>query len=96
MENEQEQEQQQGQAADVRPAFDPGLTQRYTGVLKRVINPDGQFNVRRTGQGLRDWHPYLFMISTPWPTFFLLVVAYVSGAKLPCSPWPTAPSALKT
>jgi inward rectifier potassium channel len=56
------------------PQFDPGLTQKYTGVLKRVINRDGQFNVRRTGQSWRDWHPYLFMISRSWPVFFLLVM----------------------
>jgi inward rectifier potassium channel len=56
------------------PQFDPGLTQKYTGVLKRVINRDGQFNVRRTGQSWRDWHPYLFMISRSWPVFFLLVL----------------------
>jgi inward rectifier potassium channel len=57
------------------PQFDPGLTQKYTGVLKRVINKDGQFNVRRTGQRWSDWHPYLFMISRSWPVFFLLVLA---------------------
>jgi inward rectifier potassium channel len=57
------------------PQFDPGLTQQYQGVLKRVINRDGQFNVRRTGQSWRDWHPYLFMISQSWPVFFLLVLA---------------------
>jgi inward rectifier potassium channel len=57
-----------------KPQFDPGLTQQYTGVLKRAINPNGQFNVRRTGAGWRDWHPYLFMISTPWPVFFLLIL----------------------
>jgi inward rectifier potassium channel len=57
------------------PQFDPGLTQLYTGVLKRAVNQNGQFNVRRTGTGWRDWHPYLFMISTPWPVFFLLVLA---------------------
>jgi inward rectifier potassium channel len=55
--------------------FDPGLTQQYTGVLKRVINKDGQFNVRRTGRSWRDWHPYLFMISASWPVFFSLVLA---------------------
>jgi inward rectifier potassium channel len=58
-----------------KPQFDPGLTQQYTGVLKRAINQDGQFNVRRTGQSWRDWHPYLFMISVPWPAFFVLVMA---------------------
>jgi inward rectifier potassium channel len=57
------------------PQFDPGLTQQYTGVLKRVINQNGQFNVRRTGQSWRDWHPYLSMISAPWPLFFLLILA---------------------
>jgi len=55
--------------------FDPGLTQQYTGVLKRVINRDGRFNVRRTGRKWEDWHPYLFMISNTWPVFFLLVMA---------------------
>jgi inward rectifier potassium channel len=58
-----------------KPQFDPGLTQQYTGVLKRAINRDGQFNVRRTGQSWRDWHPYLVMISLPWPLFFLLILA---------------------
>ena len=57
-----------------KPTFDPGLTQQYTGVLKRAINKNGQFNVRRTGQSWRDWHPYLFMISAPWPIFFLLIL----------------------
>jgi len=58
-----------------KPQFDPGLTQQYTGVLKRAINRDGQFNVRRTGAGWRDWHPYLFMIRVSWPAFFGLVLA---------------------
>ncbi len=55
--------------------FDPGLTQQYQGVLKRAINKDGQFNVRRVGRNWRDWHPYLFMISAPWPLFFSLIAA---------------------
>lgn len=58
-----------------KPQFDPGLTQKYSGVLKRAINQDGQFNVRRTGAGWRDWHPYLFMISARWPVFFGLILA---------------------
>jgi inward rectifier potassium channel len=58
-----------------RPNFDPGLTQTYTGVLKRVINKDGQFNVRRGGRTWRDWHPYLVLISTSWPRFILMVTA---------------------
>jgi inward rectifier potassium channel len=54
-------------------AYDPGLTQQYTGILERTINRDGRFNVRRGGRTWRDKHLYLFMISTSWPVFFLLV-----------------------
>jgi inward rectifier potassium channel len=58
--------------------FDPGLTQQYQGVLKRAINKDGRFNVRRVGRNWRDWHPYLFMISASWPAFFgLITVAFL-------------------
>ena len=56
------------------PTFDPGLTQQYTGVLKRAINPDGQFNVRRTGVTWHDFHPYLYLINASWPVFIGIVV----------------------
>lgn len=58
-----------------KPTFDPGLTQQYTGSLKRAINQDGQFNVRRTGGTWRDFHPYLFLISISWPAFIAIVAA---------------------
>jgi inward rectifier potassium channel len=51
------------------PTFDPGLTQQYTGVLKRAINQDGQFNVRRAGVTWHDFHPYLYLINASWPVF---------------------------
>ncbi|MBV8073707.1 MAG: hypothetical protein JO270_27690 [Acidobacteriaceae bacterium] len=57
------------------PGYDPGLTQKYTGVLKRIINKDGRFNVRHAGGTWRDSHPYLFLISTSWINFFLLIAA---------------------
>jgi inward rectifier potassium channel len=56
-----------------KPRFDPGLTQQYTGGLKRAINPDGNFNVRRKGGTWRDSHPYLFLIGASWPKFILIV-----------------------
>ena len=56
-----------------KPTFDPGLTQQYTGSLKRAINKDGQFNVRRTGSTWRDLHPYLLLVNLPFPTFLMLV-----------------------
>lgn len=52
------------------PSFDPGLTQKYEGPLRRIINPDGSFNVLRRGTNWRDVHPYLHLVSTSWPRFF--------------------------
>jgi inward rectifier potassium channel len=61
-----------------KPNFDPGLTQQYKGVLKRSINRDGQFNVRRNGATWRDAHPYLYLISVSWAKFFgIIVVAFI-------------------
>src|SRR4051794_6710877 len=62
-----------------QPSFDPGLTQRYDGVLKRAINPDGRFNVRRSGSTWRDAHPYLYLINASWSRFLVIVgVTYVA------------------
>lgn len=58
-----------------KPIFDPGLTNQYTGVLKRAINKDGQFNVHRAGLTWRDIHPYLFLINIRWDVFIGIVVA---------------------
>src|ERR1700733_11984792 len=58
--------------------FDPGLTTKYDGPLRRIINPDGTFNVLRRGTNWRDVHPYLHLVSIPWARFFgLIVVGYV-------------------
>jgi len=32
-----------------QPSFDPGLTQSFSGRVRRFINKDGSFNVRRQG-----------------------------------------------
>jgi inward rectifier potassium channel len=58
-----------------KPTFDPGLTQQYTGAVKRVINKDGHFNVRRTGRTWRDMNPYLLLINASWPAFMGVVAA---------------------
>ncbi|MBZ5514609.1 MAG: hypothetical protein LAN62_07155 [Acidobacteriia bacterium] len=61
-----------------KPSFDPGFTEKYRGDLHRIINPNGEFNVRRRGATWRDVHPYLFMINTSWPVFVgLIFAAYV-------------------
>ncbi len=54
--------------------FDPGLTQTYTGVLNRVVNKDGEFNIRRADVRWTDVNPYTYMISVPWPLFTVVVV----------------------
>lgn len=58
-----------------QPTYDPGLTQQYTGPLRRTINDDGSFNVIRHGSSWRYTHPYLFMLNVSWPVFILLVFA---------------------
>src|SRR5271156_4066229 len=65
------------------PSFDPGLTQKYTKGLKRVVNPDGRFNVRRTGTTWRDFHPYLFLVDAPVAVFIGVILAgYLIGNLL--------------
>jgi len=56
-----------------KPSFDPGFTEKYRGGLSRIINPSGEFNVRRRGTTWRDIHPYLFMINASWPVFSGLI-----------------------
>ena len=57
-----------------KPTFDPGLTQQYSGVLRRSINKDGSFNVFRRGGSWRDFHPYLQMLNMSWPRFFATIL----------------------
>lgn len=64
-----------------RPAFDPGFTEQYRGTLRRIINKDGQFNVRRRGTTWRDVHPYLYMINAPWSVFLALIFAAYLAAN---------------
>lgn len=52
-----------------QPGYDPGLTEKFSGPLERMINEDGTFNVRRNGTTLRDYHPYLQLINMSWPGF---------------------------
>lgn len=49
--------------------FDPGLTQKFDGPLRRIINNNGEFNIRRVGTTWRDFHPYLHLINMGWAGF---------------------------
>jgi inward rectifier potassium channel len=54
--------------------FDPGITQSYDGTVRRIVNRDGTFNVRRHGRRLQDFHLYQFFIRLSWPVFFAVVL----------------------
>lgn len=58
-----------------QPTFDPGLTQQFTGVLRRSINKDGTFNVYRRGGSWRHVHPYLHLLNMSWRKFFVVFMA---------------------
>ncbi|MBV9400470.1 MAG: hypothetical protein JO062_21005 [Bryobacterales bacterium] len=60
------------------PAFDPGLTQQYTGALLRTINKDGSFNVYRKGFRAAAGSAYVALVRMSWPRFLgLVVLAYL-------------------
>ena len=65
-----------------RPTFDPGFTEKYRGQLDRIINHDGEFNVRRRGMTIWDVHPYQFMLNARWPVFIGTIFAAYALANL--------------
>ena len=58
-----------------KPSYDPGLTQKFDRPLRRIINKDGSFNVRRVGTTWRDFHPYLNLINMGWARFLAVLFA---------------------
>lgn len=51
----------------------------YTGPLRRTINKDGTFNVRRRGMRIHDLHIYQYLVKVSWSTFIaLLILSYVA------------------
>jgi inward rectifier potassium channel len=52
-----------------QPSFDPGLTQQFSNPLRRAINKDGSFNVRRRGATWRAFHPWLALVNMSWTGF---------------------------
>jgi inward rectifier potassium channel len=63
-------------------AFDPGLTQKFEGRIRRSINKDGTFNVKKIGGRMSDIHPYLFLVSIPWAYFFVILFGMYLTANL--------------
>jgi inward rectifier potassium channel len=72
------------------------LTNQATGTLRRAINRDGSFNIRRRGVSWHDLHPYLQMISMSWPRFIALAVGsyLVINTVFACIYWVVGPEQL--
>lgn len=64
------------------PGFDPGLTQRIDGDLRRAIEHDGNFNVRRYGNRFEGLHAYQYLVTCSWARFMLLVAVFLVGINL--------------
>ena len=56
-------------------AIDPGLGEKFGGKTKRIINPDGSFNVKRNNTGHSPRDIYHFLVNLSWTNFFLLIFA---------------------
>ena len=56
-------------------AIDPGLGEKFGGKTKRIINPDGSFNVKRSNAGYSPRDIYHFLVNLSWTKFFLLILA---------------------
>lgn len=64
-----------------KPAFDPGLTRQFGAKLRRAVNKDGSYNVRREGVSWRAYHPWAHVVSMSWARFALVVVCYYVGVN---------------
>ena len=54
---------------------DLGFGTRISSTTSRLINPDGSFNVRKTGGGIGAIHPFQILIAMPWWKFWLSITA---------------------
>jgi inward rectifier potassium channel len=59
-----------------KPAYDPGLTREFGAPLRRAVNEDGSFNVRRTGATWQAFHPWLYIVRMSWVGFSALVLGF--------------------
>jgi inward rectifier potassium channel len=62
-----------------KPAFDPGLTREFGAPLRRAVNKDGSFNVRRTGASWKAFHPWLYVVRMSWLGFSALVLSFYAA-----------------
>lgn len=60
---------------------DPGLGSKFSNPVKRIMNPDGSYNINRIGgiHGLKDFYTYLLDLS--WFNFLLVLLAFYLGVN---------------
>lgn len=55
------------------PSYDPGLGQKFSGNLQRIIDENGNFTLVRKGVPFAAFNPYIYLINTTWGKFFLII-----------------------
>lgn len=60
----------------IKPTIDPGFGEKYYGKSKRVINPDGTFNVNRKGTDFNLTDGYQLLVNMKWSKFLSLVISF--------------------
>ncbi len=62
-----------------KEADDLGFGTRITDEGSRLLNKDGQYNIRKIGR--KAWTPYQDMVEMPWGQFMLMVVTLFIGVN---------------
>ncbi len=64
--------------AKTRPTHNAGLGEKYLDESKRLINKDGSFNLKRTGNPFQARSLYQWLTAISWPTFLgLMLLLYI-------------------
>lgn len=58
-----------------RQSIDPGFGEKFGRQTKRIINPDGSFNIKRKNTRLNPKDIYHFLVNLSWSRFLLIVLA---------------------
>ncbi len=58
-----------------RQSNDPGFGEKFGKKTKRLINPDGSFNVKRKNRSLNPKDIYHFLVNLNWTKFLLIILA---------------------
>ena len=66
----------------LKKELDRGFGIKYSANTKRIINPDGTFNVLRHNREFSTRDLYQFLINIPWSYFLILVILFYGFLNL--------------